>query len=158
GLERDHMDDSRRRQSTFNAESRGQWDAFASHRQKVSGLLAAPGDPRRNRLCILGAGNCNELDLPRLLNAQSKPHLGGLDAKALVRGVTRQGVAGHPSLHLIGGFDVTGMLGAIATWSPRAWIHDAAIAALTESPPRRVASALPGPFDLVASTCLLRPL
>src|SRR5262249_3473429 len=129
---RETMDDSRRRQITFNAESRGQWDAFASHRQKVSGLLAASVDPRRSRLCILGAGNCNDLDLPELLKAHRELHLVDLDAEALVRGATRQGVAGHPSLHLIGGFDVTGMLGAIATWSPRAWIHDAAIAALTE--------------------------
>jgi hypothetical protein len=151
------VDDPRGRQIKFNAESRGQWDAFAGHRRRVSDLLGAPDGPR-GRLCVLGAGNCNDLDLPALLELHRELYLVDLDREALERGVTRQGVAGHSSLHLLGGFDLTGMHGVIEGWSPRAVISDEDIAALGECPARRIASAVPGPFDLVASTCLLRPL
>ena len=54
-----------------------------------------------------------------------------------------------------GGLDVTGMLDAIAGWSPTAPIPPADLDALVDWPARRVAMALPGPFDRVASTCLL---
>jgi hypothetical protein len=151
------MGDPKRRQITFNAESQGQWDAFAGHRQKVSDLLLGALDGGR-RLCVLGAGNGNDLDLPALLEATRELHLVDLDAEALARGVRRQGVGGHPALRLAGGLDVTGTLGRIATWSPRTSLSDEDIAAIAESPALRVVPALPGPFDVVASTCLLRPL
>ena len=50
------------------------------------------------------------------------------------------------------------MLDAIASWSPQTPIGPADLEALAEWPSRRVGLALPGPFDLVASTCLLSPL
>jgi hypothetical protein len=44
------MHDPKGRQLAFNAETRDRWDAFAGHRAKVTGLLAAgedhPGHPR----------------------------------------------------------------------------------------------------------------
>jgi hypothetical protein len=152
------MDDPRRQQAAFNAESRGQWDTFADHRRKVSELIGAGTDPRRSRLCVLGAGNCNDLDLPALLEAHREVYPVDLDPEALARGVVRQGVAGHPSLHRFGGLDVTGMIDAMATWSPWTPIPPEDLAALVECPIRRIGPALPVPFDLVASTCLLRPL
>ena len=81
-----------------------------------------------------------------------------LDPEALAGGIERQGVADHPSLRMHGGLDVTGMLDAVASWSPRTPIEPADLEALVEWPSRRVGLALPGPFDLVASTCLLSPL
>jgi hypothetical protein len=152
------MNDPRGRQAAFNASSRGQWDGFAGHRRKVSALLGAVAALGRTRLCVLGVGNGNDLDLPALLEVHREVHLVDLDPEALERGVGRQGVAGHPSLHLHGGIDVTGMLDTIATWSPRTPIGTADLEALAEWPSRRVAMALPEPFDLVASTCLLSPL
>jgi hypothetical protein len=150
--------DPKGRQAAFNSESRGQWGGFAGHRRKVSTLLGAGAEPGRARLCILGAGNCNDLDLPALLAAHREVHLVDLDPVALARGAARQGVSEHPSLHRLGGVDVTGMLDAIATWSPRTDIQAGDLSALAEWPARRVAPALPGPYDLVASTCLLSPL
>ena len=77
------MNDPRGRQSGFNAESRDQWNAFSGHRQKVSALLGAGAEPRAGRLCVLGAGNCNDLDLASLLQAHREVHLVDLDAVAL---------------------------------------------------------------------------
>ncbi len=50
------------------------------------------------------------------------------------------------------------MLDAIARWSPLGSISDADLEALVTWPSRRVGLALPGPFDTVASTCLLSQL
>jgi hypothetical protein len=154
------MRDPRGRQAAFNASSRDQWAGFSGHRQKVASLLgASAGAPAgQTRLCVLGAGNCNDLDLPALLDAHREVHVVDLDPVALSGGIERQGVADHPSLRMYGGLDVTGMLDAIASWSPLSPIEPADLEALVEWPSRRVGLALPGPFDLVASTCLLSPL
>ncbi len=152
------MNDPRGRQAAFNASSRGQWDGFSGHRLRVATLLGAGAALGRTRVCILGAGNGNDLDLPALLEAHREVHLVDLDPVALASGVARQGVADHPSLRSHGGLDVTGMLDAVAHWTPRTSIEPADLEAIREWPYRRVGLALPGPFDLVASTCLLSPL
>jgi hypothetical protein len=151
----DEMNEPGMRQARFNHESRDQWDGFAAHRAKVSALLGA-GEPRgATRLCVLGAGNCNDLDLVALREAHREVHLVDLDARAIEGGVARRGLADCEGLHRHGGLDVTGMLDAIAGWSPVGPIPGEDLAALVEWPSRRVGLALPGPFDLVASTCLL---
>jgi hypothetical protein len=143
------------RHTRFNAESRDQWAGFSGHRVRVSKLLGSGSEPGRTRLCVLGAGNCNDLDLPSLLDAHREVHLVDLDPAALESGVERQGLAGNPRLFLHGGLDVTGMLEAFSRWSPLVPMAASELQALTEWPSSRVALALPGPFDLVASTCLL---
>ncbi len=145
------MNDPRVRQHQFNAESSGQWDGFAEHRRHVTGRL----ESGLGSLCVLGAGNCNDLDLITLLNAHREVHLVDLDTSALDRGAIRQGVADRPDLILHGGLDVTGMLDAMVRWSPREAVVPAELQALVDWPASRVAPALPGPFDVVASTCLL---
>ena len=79
-------------QFEYNATSRDCWGRFRAHRDKVTGLLsnATPA----NRLCVLGAGNANDLDLNVLLHFYREMHLTDLDADALCRGVARQGLEG----------------------------------------------------------------
>jgi hypothetical protein len=152
------MNDPKGRQVEFNASSRDQWAGFARHRRQVSSLLGAGNGPGAGRLCVLGAGNGNDLDLPALLRAHREVHLVDLDAGALARGAERQGVAGQTGLRLFGGVDLTGMLDAFATWSPTTPIDPDDLSALAEAPVRLVRPALPGPYELAASTCLLSPL
>ena len=148
-------DDPWTRHQRFNAGSRDQWEGFASHREKVSSLLASAGDPTVSRLCILGAGNTNDLDLPRLLEAYREVHLVDLDGEAMRLGAERQGLGGHPQLHLHGKVELTAMLDGFARWSPSCTVSPAELDALVEWPATRVARTLPGPFDVVATTCLL---
>ena len=155
-----NLDAHRARQSTFNASSRGQWDGFSGHRKVVSNLLGA-GEGRGGqaaRLCVLGVGNANDLDLPALLEAHREVHLVDLDGESLDLGASRQGVADRPGLRLHGGIDVSGMLDAFSGWTPRTEVGPADLSAMAEWPPGRVTLALPGPFDRVASTCLLSQL
>lgn len=149
----------RDRQSAFNQASRDHWEAFQQHRDRISSLLGVGGPVGLpTRLCVLGAGNTNDLNLPGLLAVHREVHLVDLDAEALALGAVRQGVAEHPGLTLHGGVDLTGMLETIATWGPLTPIHLPDIQALVDWPTARVAPVLPGPFDRVASTCLLSQL
>lgn len=149
------MDDPRALQASFNASSRDQWDAFAPHRKRVSALLTKDGDASRTRLCLLGAGNSNDLDLPALLTAHREVALVDLDPLAIADGAARQGVSAHPGLRLIGGVDLTAMLDAMASWTPQTSIGPTDLSALVEWPSTRLAPTLRGPYDVVASTCLL---
>jgi hypothetical protein len=149
------MNDPRGLQASFNASSRDQWSSFAGHRERVTALLAAGANASCTRLCILGAGNTNDLDLPVLLNAYREVDLVDLDALALADGAARQGVSAHPALRLIGGVDLTGMLDAMGYWTPQTNVTSADLAALVQWPSSRVAPTLRGSYDVVASTCLL---
>ena len=104
---------------------------------------------------MLGAGNCNDLDLGRLLELHESIALVDLDFAALTSGVEKQHFSGCTSIQPIGGVDLTGILDVISGWSSNASIPASDIAALAEWPSQRVARTLCGTYDVVASTCLL---
>ncbi|MBO0698821.1 MAG: hypothetical protein J2P46_10535, partial [Zavarzinella sp.] len=145
-------------QMDYNRGSADGWAAFADHRKKVTELLGGESTSPSSRLCVLGAGNCNDLDLNTLLRSYREVHLVDLDAEALARGVARQGLADEPGVHRHGGVDLTGILDTLAGWSPHTAVPTADVAAWAEEPVRRLGPALPAPFEVVASTCLLSQL
>ena len=149
------MDRLGRRQVAFNATSRDQWEGFAEHRRCLTAVLVREATVGRSRLCVLGAGNHNDLDLTALLSAHREVHLVDIDSAALVRGAARQGVANHPRLHLHGGVDVTATLGILSGRTPMSELGPADFDAMAAWPASRTALVLPGGFDRVASTCLL---
>src|SRR5204863_8063997 len=71
----------------YNRNSADLWEPFANHRQRVTALARAAGG---TTLAVLGAGNCNDLDLPALAGAFQQIHLADLDADALGRARARQ--------------------------------------------------------------------
>src|SRR5690349_16211189 len=119
------MDRLGRRQVVFNATSRDQWEGFAEHRRCLTSVLAREATAGRSRLCVLGAGNHNDLDLTALLSAHREVHLVDIDSEALVRGAARQGVAKHPRLHLHGAVDVTATLGILSGRTPMSELEPA---------------------------------
>jgi hypothetical protein len=145
-------------QVAFNAESRGAWQLFERHRGIVTRLLLEALPVAGGRLCVLGAGNCNDLDLAALLRKGREIHLVDLDADALSEGVARQDLHEHPTVYRHGGIDLTGAPERVASWSPQTSVTDAELAECAEAPVRRIAPNLPGPIDVVASTCLLSQL
>lgn len=146
------------REAAFNASSLDQWDRFAPHRRRVSALLGAGGPTAGARLCVLGAGNCNDLDLPALRAVYREVHLVDIDAGALAAAVARQGLDEGAGVRLWGGVDLTGMNDTFARWTPRSEVTDADLAALADWPYTRVGLAIGGGFERVASTCLLSQL
>jgi hypothetical protein len=144
-------------QKRLNEETRGRWELYRSHRQRVTRLLvdsAATG----GRLCVLGAGNSNDVDLSVLADHFRRIHLVDLDTGALQSGVSRQGYGDSEKVVVHGDVDVTSMADLLANWTPE---HppsntdlDACLSACSSRPPLD----LPGPFDAVASVCLLTQL
>ncbi len=149
------MDRLGRRQVEINATSRDQWEAFAEHRLCLTAALGGEATARGSRLCVLGAGNANDLDLTALLNVHREVHLVDIDFEALSSGAQRQGVARHRGLRLHGGVDVTATLGLLSGWTPASELGAADFDAMAAWPESRTAVVLPGGFDRVASTCML---
>jgi hypothetical protein len=130
--------------------------SFASHRARLTELCVRHARPDA-RLCVLGAGNANDLELDVLGERFREVHLVDLDASALERGIARQSEATRARLVAHAPVDVSGMLDRIERW-----------AALRVTPeeltahPQQVAAALAarlgGPFEVVVSACLLTPV
>lgn len=147
------------RQRDFNRASRPNFAAFAPHRARVLHLLEtlAATTPTPNSLCILGAGNCNDLDLPRLTALWSRLRLIDIDLEAMRSGLTHQlGASVPPHLELTT-CDLTGALEHL-----HELIHtptSAALArlrhALLQTP---APTQIPERFSAVASTCILSQL
>jgi hypothetical protein len=139
----------------FNRNSADLWDAFAGHREQVTALVLAQAGARggSGRLAVLGAGNANDLDLPRLVAAFSEVHLVDIDSEALGRARARQPAEVAAALRLHVPVDVTGALSQAASLRPSD--PPAAVERLAQQGLAAAEAALPGPFDVVLSTGLL---
>jgi hypothetical protein len=146
-----------RSQAKANRSTRDHWTWFASHRAEIQKLvLPGIGEPG-GRLCVLGAGNCNDVDLQALAGAFREVHLVDIDREALAQAVARQGVAADRSVRLHGGLDLTGIAELFASWEKRPPVE----AEVREATARATGTVVPdvgGPFDVVLSPCLLSQL
>ena len=141
-----------------NLSTRDCWDGYAHHRSVVTNLLVRAGSSDDGSLCVLGAGNCNDLDLQELHRTFSEIHLVDLDDEAIAEGVNRQLPREQSKLHQHGHCDITGVTHLLANWSadrlPTNDELDACLTELTQLPPL----GLPHTFDVVASVCVLTQL
>ena len=145
-------------QARFNRSTRTHWLHFAPHRARVQELILT-GRPaeRAGRFCALGAGNCNDLELARLLDAFEEVHLVDIDPRALNAAAERQGVAGSAGLRLHAPLDLTGIADLVSGWAGRSPSVPEVDAAVRQS----AAAGTPdlgGPFDVVLSCCVLSQL
>lgn len=146
-----------RYQESNNLQARDAWDRVASHRQKVTQLLLDAGR-QGGRLCILGAGNCLDVSLDRLLDQFSHIALLDVDRNAMEFGIRQQIGDQHPGRHRIE-CKVIDLCG----WTT---IADPVLKSLETASPKwqeilnfiSQFSLTLGefePFDVVASTCVL---
>lgn len=133
------------------------FDAFRSHREALTGLLASAAAGGGERLCVLGAGNAFDLELEELLTRFAEVHLVDIDAAAVAR--ARERVPEGPRSRLLAHapLDLSGMFQDIERWG-RMQVTPQELMAAPAAGAKRIAAALPGPFDVVASTCLLTQL
>src|SRR3954471_11966982 len=142
-------------QSRMNNSTRGQWDWYAAHRARIERLIVPQS--RDQRICILGAGNCNDLDLKWLVQAYAQVHLVDIDPSALDRAVQRQGVP-TDRLTLHAPSDLTGIADQTATWTGRT-VSEAEVDRAAQTAAASDLPSLTGaPFDLVLSPCVLSQL
>jgi hypothetical protein len=81
-----------------NRQTRDAWERCAAHRRKIHALISAAECAAGSRLCVLGAGNCNDLDLRTLEADFAEVHLVDLDREAIEAGVERQLLCGSTLL------------------------------------------------------------
>ena len=143
-------------QSKRNTDTRQAWASFAAHRSQVTTLLKTLATSGHDSLCVLGAGNCNDLDLQELLASYASIQLVDLDGEALAAGIQRQS---EPTTRLreLGAFDVTGIEKLLSGWKPDAPVSSADVEHCLQQL-EHASKPAGGPFTVVASTCLLSQL
>jgi len=127
------------------------WDRFTDHRARQSDLVLAAGG---RTLAVLGAGNCNDLDLDRLATAFDSVDLIDLDQEAVRRARARQTPAVAAKLVPRAPIDLSGALATLPRWRDKT-ISPAQLSALTRSAFDNIVTALPHRYDTVLSACLL---
>jgi hypothetical protein len=128
---------------------------FADHRRRLTALIGSAG--AGDTLALLGAGNCNDVDLAILAGRYRTIDLLDLDLEALERARARQPAEVaerlrlRAPLDLSGGFDqLPGLRGVTLSQEQ---LSSFPIPAL-----ERVLAAVPERFDTVVSCCLLSQL
>lgn len=146
GVSRDFLLERERER---NETTRGRFAHYAQHRAQQMALTEGL---RGLRIAVLGAGNCNDLELPALAQAFEEVHLFDIDAEALEAAWQRQNSDVRRACHLHTR-DLTGVASYLDDWQaspPEPLV--AQVAAWTKL------SALvdeAGQFDAVLSTCML---
>jgi hypothetical protein len=144
-----------------NASSRAAWEPSSGHRAHVTHLLreAAGALLAPRRLCVLGAGHCNDLALGMLLDAYDEVHLVDLDADSLAAGVARQAPTQAPlaskRLKSHGCMDVTGCLMQLAQEINPATADPARVGEWIERIKNLPPFPQPSPFHVVVSLGML---
>jgi hypothetical protein len=144
----------RQRRSNRNADR--QAGRFRSHREQLTRLAvaAAPAPTRTGRLCVLGAGNANDLDLERLVATYREVHLVDLDGEALGRARDRQSATVRASLVTHAGVDLSQLLDQLEPLRALR-VNVERIAAHPLAASQAVARRLGAPFETVLSACVL---
>ncbi len=152
------VDEQFEQQRVSNTSGLPHFEAFAGHRQHLTRLLVGSTTPAGgDRLCILGAGNAYDLELEPLLSQFAEVHLVDIDADALARARGRVPEGPRARLFAHGPLDLSGMFHDIERWG-RLQVTPQELMAAPAAGAKRIAAALPGPFEVVASTCLLTQL
>lgn len=149
---------AKRAEQAGNRDSRDLWERFQGHRARVTAeiLKLAPGpapgenDARGGRLCLLGAGNANDLDLEALAARFDEVHLVDIDPSALSRATGRQSPAVRARLRSHAPVDLSGLYHQLERRTRLPPTDELVTVGTAE-----VLRQLPSNFDVVASCCVL---
>jgi hypothetical protein len=144
------------RQGSSNTSALPHFEAFRVHREQTTRHIAAHAHPDA-RLCVLGAGNAYDLELERLLTQFAEVHLVDIDADAVTRAAARVPAPLRTRLFVHAPIDLSGLFHDIERFA-RLQVTPEDLMRVPALGAKRIAAALPGPFEVVASTCLLTQL
>jgi hypothetical protein len=131
------------------------FDTFANHRERLTAAVSARHVPgAAERLCVLGAGNVYDLDLPRLAAVFREIHLVDIDEGALAGAYARQDAATQARLFLHAPIDLSGLFDQLGAWRDIS-VTPEQLAAYPDEASSRIVKSLPAPFDVVVSACVL---
>jgi len=142
-------------QALANLSALPHFASFGEHRQRLTALtLAAAAAHPAPTLCVLGAGNCFDLDLGELASRYEAVHLVDIDARALESAFARQEPATRDRLVLHAPVDLSGLLDRIDRWS-RLQVTPEELMGHAQASAGQLRERLGGPFDVVLSACML---
>ncbi len=142
------------RQAALNEATAAHWDLYATHRARLMGLIRGAAENGPGRLCIAGAGNCNDLDLAGLARGFREIHLVDLDETAIRRAVAAQ----RPppgAVHLHAGVDLMGLWPETSPFGPA---DDARLGRLIQAAEEGTDPGVGHDFDVVVSAGVLSQL
>lgn len=164
---------------TLNRSTQDAWHAYRNHRKKVTDMVtgALRSTPMR-RLCVLGAGNLNDLTLNNVFQRFDAIHLVDLDFQAVQKGVLRQlpGGAFPTRVNVHAPIDISGILQCVAELGDGGHVSKQKVKKcqsdlasnwlvrpdgrprLLEQFPAALALTQAAPFDVVASAGMLSRL
>jgi len=145
-------------QARRNTETDAAWMLYAPHRQRVTQLLLDARISTGERLCLLGAGNLNDLDLTALSASFCEIVLADVDATALQRGLSRQGFSKDARFRVVAPMDVSGVFAEFVDMANRQPVRDDAIDNCLRKLTLLPEIGDPVGFDVVASVGLLTQL
>ncbi len=145
-------------QARRNTEADAAWELYAPHRQRVTQLLVDARTSTGERLCLLGAGNLNDLDLAALSTAFREIVLVDVDAPALQRGLSRQGFSDDARFRVVAPTDVCGVFAEFTEMANGQQVRDDAINHCLRTLTQLPDFGEPVGFDVVASVGLLTQL
>ncbi len=143
------------KEKSNNRDTRNSWETYRSHREKMMELIQANKPVQGGSLCLLGAGNCNDVDLAVLLDFFDSVSLMDLDKEALAHGIAYQKVEKHPKLSLHAGIDLSGILPYMERWTKHAPSNREKSLCLHSVQYSDPLASYHGQFDLVLPCCLL---
>jgi hypothetical protein len=147
--------DQAREQQLANLSGLPYYSSFAEHRRQLTALtLEAAATRSCPTLCVLGAGNCFDLDLNALAEQFAVIHLVDIDPAALERAFERQEPATRSRLVRHAPLDLTGFLDRIDRWA-RFEVTPTELMGHPGQTATQIRERLAGPFDVVLSACAL---
>ncbi|MDX2018677.1 MAG: hypothetical protein SF187_00445 [Deltaproteobacteria bacterium] len=138
-----------------NAAGRAHWDLYSEHRAQVTRLIVSRSAAVKDaRVALLGAGNCNDVDLQQILPHVAQVHLVDIDMQAINGARARLNETQRAQVKLHAPVDLSGLL---ATWQQARPLLPAfaEVDAWAAQGATSVAAAVPEFFDLVVSCCVL---
>lgn len=135
-----------------------EWELYAAHREEFTKAVLSVAPAHPGRLCVLGAGKCNDLDLERLGQAFRELHLVDLLPAALASAVSVQAAALRPRLKPHAPVDLAVLSSKRASKWRRQPPNPGELEAAALQAKLAVLGRLPGPFDVVVSACVLTQL
>lgn len=138
-----------------NRQGRDGWERSAPHRGRVHGLVAAFA-AKSSSVCLLGAGNLNDVRLGELLDVFAEVHLVDVEPDAVRSALGRQGLEEPENCRVHGPVDLTGILDRLPV--PGADHKPELAQALVDVLGRGRCDVSGSPFDVTASTGVLTQL
>ena len=148
--------DARQLMAGANQQRERAWLLYPEQRRRVTALVRSL--QRARGLCVLGAGNCDDIELQELAIAFGNAHVVDIDAAALAGGVSRLPPRARERVVQHGGVDLAGHLGQQSAWEKAVPPLGELLLGAGNKSAEIAASIAGGPFDVVLSSCLLTQL